>query len=713
MPFLHFFDGFRTSHEVDKIALLEEDDLRALVDDEAVLAHRRRGLTPDAPVLRGSAQNPDVFFQAREACNPYYDAVPAIVETVFRELAERSGREYGLVDYVGAPDAERVVVLMGSAAGAAEEAVEVLTAAGEPVGLLKVRLYRPFPASQLVRALPPTVRSVAVLDRTKEPGATGEPLLLDVLASLHDAMDSDAPAFAAMPHVIGGRYGLSSKELRPAHIKAVFDELAKFDDPAAPRPKRRFTVGILDDVTHLSLDVDESFRSARPEGEVQAMFFGLGADGTVGANKASVKIIGEHTDLHAQGYFVYDSKKSGSVTVSHLRFGPDPIRSTYLIEDADFVACHQFGLLEKLPVLDHAKRGATVLLNAPYAPDEVWAHLPAKVQRQIVEQELAVWTIDAHRLAKEHGLGTRINTIMQPCFFALAGVLPADEAMAQIKASVEHSYGRAGGAVVAAQPRGDRRRPGGARPRRRALGRRPRPARSRHAAGGRPRLRRALHRPPDRRRRRPAPGVRAAGRRHLPDGHGPVREAQRSREELPIWDPDICIDCGKCAIVCPHATIRMKVYEPAALVGAPGSFLSKDFRSKDIAGYRMTIQVAPDDCTGCGICVDVCPAKSKTEVRHKALNMEPAAGAPRRRAPVVGLLPHPSRARPRAAPPRHASRARRCCSRCSSSPAPAPAAARRPTSSWPRSCSATAWSSPTPPVARPSTAATSRRRRGR
>ena len=370
VPFLHFFDGFRTSHEVDKIALLDEDDLRALVDGGAVLAHRRRGLTPDAPVLRGSAQNPDVFFQAREAANPYHDAVGAIVADVFGELEARCGRAYRLIDYVGAPDADRVVVLMGSGAGAAEEAVEALVAAGERVGLVKIRLFRPFPSAELVAALPPSVRSIAVLDRTKEPGATGEPLLLDVITTVHEAMDGDDPPFASAPHVIGGRYGLSSKEFRPAHVKAVFDELAGFDT-GGRRPKRRFTVGIHDDVTQLSLDTDETFRYPRPAGEVQAMFFGLGADGTVGANKASVKIIGEHTDGFAQGYFVYDSKKSGSVTVSHLRFGPAPIRSTYLIEDADFVACHQFGLLEKLPVLERAKPGATLLLNSPYRPDEV------------------------------------------------------------------------------------------------------------------------------------------------------------------------------------------------------------------------------------------------------------------------------------------------------------------------------------------------------
>ena len=622
VPFMHFFDGFRTSHEVDKIILLGDADLRALVDDDAVIAHRRRGLTPDAPVLRGSAQNPDVFFQAREAANPFYDAVPGIVEGVFGELAERCGRAYGLVDYIGAPDADRVVVMMGSGTGAAEEAVEALTALGESVGLVKMRLYRPFPAAQLVRALPPTVRAISVLDRTKEPGATGEPLLLDVIATLHDAMDSDAPPFERAPHVTGGRYGLSSKEFRPAHVKAVFDELARFDAPAGRPPKRRFTVGIHDDVTQLSLDADDQFRCRRPVGEVQAMFFGLGADGTVGANKASVKIIGEHTDLFAQGYFVYDSKKSGSVTVSHLRFGPEPIRSTYLIEDADFVACHQFGLLEKMPVLEHAKHGATFLINSPYGPDEVWDRLPAEVQDQIIEKDLAVWTIDAHRVAKQFELGARINTVMQACFFDLADVIPAAEAIDHIKASVEKSYGRLGPTIVdrnnaaidsslAALARVGVPATTSARPIEHVL-----------PAGVPDFVTRVTAR------------LMAGEGDLLPvsalpvDGTFPTGTAQYEKraiaQEIPIWDPDICIDCGKCAIVCPHATIRMKVFEPSALAGAPPSFQSKEFRSKDISGYRMTIQVAPDDCTGCGVCVDVCPAKSKTEVRHKSINMEPA-----------------------------------------------------------------------------------------
>jgi pyruvate-ferredoxin/flavodoxin oxidoreductase len=623
VPFVHFFDGFRTSHEVGKIAVLDTADLAALVDAEAVLAHRRRGLTPDAPQLRGSAQNPDVYFQAREAANPFHDGVPEIVEQVLAELAGLCGRQYGLVDYVGAADADRVVVLMGSGAGAAEEAVEALCAAGEPVGVLKVRLYRPFPAEYFVRALPPTVRSVAVLDRTKEPGATGEPLLLDVIAALHDAMDTAAPPFASAPHVIGGRYGLSSKEFRPAHVKQVFDELARFDEPGGRAPKRRFTVGIRDDVTGLSLDGDDDFRARRPAGEVQAVFFGLGADGTVGANKASVKIIGERTGLHAQGYFVYDSKKSGSVTVSHLRFGPEPIRSTYLIEEADFVACHQFGLLEKMPVLERAKPGATFLLNSPYPPAELWDHLPVETQAQIVEKGLEVWVIDAYRLAKEAGLGVRINTVMQPCFFALAGVIPVEEAIDHIKAAVRHTYGARGAAIV---ERNDAAIDASLA----ALTRVEVPV----AVSSTRSMRQVLPADaPDFVARVTAALMTGEGDRlpvsALPvDGTFPTGTARFEKrsiaQELPIWDPDICIDCGKCAIVCPHATIRMKVYEPDAVAGAPPSFRSKDFRSKDISGYRMTIQVAPDDCTGCGVCVDVCPAKSKTEVRHKAINMEPA-----------------------------------------------------------------------------------------
>ena len=616
IPFLHFFDGFRTSHEIDKIALLDEDDIRALVRDDDVLAFRARAMTPDAPVVRGTAQNPDVFFQAREASNPYHLAVPGIVQDVMDELAVRTGRQYGLVDYHGAPDAERVIVVMGSANGAVEETVDTLVAAGERVGMLRIRLFQPFPADRILAALPRTVRALAVLDRTKEPGAVGEPLYLGVVAALAEAMDSDAPPFVTAPRVIGGRYGLSSKEMTPSMIKPIFEELR------AARPQRHFTVGIHDDVTHLSLPIDNTFRSPRPVGEVQAVFFGLGSDGTVGANKASIKIIGESTDLHTQGYFVYDSKKSGSVTVSHLRFGPQPIRSTYLIDDADFVACHQFGLLGKVKMVEVARHGATFLLNAPYAADEVWRHLPREVQRLMVEKDIDLWVIDALAVADEVGMGNRINTVMQPCFFQLAGILPAAEAIARIKGFVEHTYAKRGEAIVA-----------------------------RNFAAIDQSLARLIHVPLGAVASEPADQIvpvalpdfvarvtarLLAGEGDLlpvsampADGTFPTGTAKYEKraiaQHIPIWDPTICIDCGKCAMVCPHATIRMKVFPSSAVEGAPADFQHKEFKSRDLLDHRLTIQVAPDDCTGCGVCVDVCPAKSKTDVSHKAINMEPVA----------------------------------------------------------------------------------------
>ena len=616
VPFLHFFDGFRTSHEINKIALLEEDDLRALVRSADLVEFRLRGMTPDRPLVRGTAQNPDVFFQGREASNPFHTAVPELVEDVFDELAARTGRRYSLVEYRGAPDAERVVVLMGSACGAFAETVDALVAAGERVGMVTVRLYRPFPAEALVGALPATCRSISVLDRTKEPGGVGEPLYLDVRAALDEAVEDDPHRFETRPRVCGGRYGLSSKELTPSMAKAVFDDLA------AEHPKREFTVGIYDDVTGLSLAADADFMAPRPAGEVQAMFFGLGSDGTVGANKASVKILGESSELFAQGYFVYDSKKSGSVTVSHLRFGPEPIRSTYLIDGADFVACHQFGLLEKMKVLDHAKPGATFLLNSPYGPDEVWDHLPREVQQQLIDKHLAFWVIDAYSVAREAEMGNRINTVMQPCFFQLARAIPAEQAIARIKASVEEAYAHRGREMVERNFAAIDRSLA-------ALARVEIPAEVTTAHS------RAATVPDDAPDfvKRVTAMLMAGDGDLLPvsalpvDGTFPSGTAKYEKRavarEIPIWDPDVCIDCGKCAIVCPHATIRMKVFEPSALDGAPEHFLSKDFRSKDLAGHRLTIQVAPDDCTGCGVCVDVCPAKSKTEVRHKAINMEP------------------------------------------------------------------------------------------
>jgi pyruvate-ferredoxin/flavodoxin oxidoreductase len=615
VPFVHFFDGFRTSHEVDSIALISEEDLKALVPEEEILAFRARGLSPDTPAVRGTAQNPDAFFQSREAVNTFYQATPGIVADVMDAFARRTGRRYGLVEYEGAPDAERVVVLMGSGVGAAEQTVDTLVANGERVGLVKVRLYRPFPAEEFVAALPRTVRSIAVLDRTKEPGSGGEPLYLDVVAALAESMDAAQPRFERLPRVIGGRYGLSSKEFNPGMAKAVFDELA------AERPRRHFTVGINDDVTHLSLVPDADFRYNRPDTEVQAVFFGLGSDGTVGANKSSVKIIGENTDLYAQGYFVYDSKKAGSVTVSHLRFGPKPIRSTYLIERADFVACHQFGLLGKLKILGIAREGATFLLNSPFPADEVWEHLPQSIQEQVIGKRLRFWVIDADRIAEEVGMGNRINTVMQPCFFSLSGVLPTDEAIAHIKESVEKTYGKRGRVVVernfAAVDRSLQE-----------LTQVEVPA---AVTQGVPSGITVPDDAPEFVKRVTVPLLAGEGDL-LPVSAFPVDgsyitattkyEKRAIAREIPIWDPELCIDCGKCSLVCPHAVIRMKVYEPGVLEGAPEGFRSKEFRSKELQGHRLTIQVSPDDCTGCGVCVAACPARSKSEVKRKAIGME-------------------------------------------------------------------------------------------
>jgi pyruvate-ferredoxin/flavodoxin oxidoreductase len=608
IPFLHFFDGFRTSHEVNKIQILSRQTMQALIRECDVRAHRERGLSPDHPVLRGSAQNPDTFFQAREACNPYYTAVEGIVQQVLDELLQRTGRRYRVVEYEGAPDAERVLVLMGSGVGVAQETVEELNRRGEKVGLVKIRLYRPFPAEALVAALPASVRALAVLDRCKEPGAPAEPLYLDVTAAL-------AELGRAVPLVIGGRYGLSSKEFTPAMVKGVFDELAKSN------PKRRFTVGIVDDVTHTSLEPDSTFRV--PQDSVSAVFFGLGSDGTVGANKNSVKIIAEGADQYAQGYFVYDSRKSGAVTVSHLRFGHHPIRSTYLVEQADFLAVHQFGLLEKMKVLELAKPGGTFLLNAPFPAEEVWDHLPVEVQQQIIDKGLRFLVIDAFALAKSVGLGSRINTIMQPCFFHLSGVLPTDEAIARIKDSVEKAYGKRGRSVVernlaAIDAALD------------ALTEVTVPS---QASG-------TIHRMP------PLPEgapefVRQVTSKMLAgegdllpvsampvDGTWPTGTTAWEKRgialDLPIWDPTICTDCGKCAVVCPHAAIRVKVFPQDLLGDAPEGFRSKEFKSRGLSGHRLSVQVAPDDCTGCAVCVDVCPAHSKTDVTHRSLTMEPA-----------------------------------------------------------------------------------------
>ncbi len=554
VPFLHFFDGFRTSHEVAKIRPLDDDDLRALIDDDLIRAHRERALSPEHPSLRGSAQNPDVFFQAREASSPFHAAVPDVVQDVMDRLAARTGRPYRLFDYVGHPEAERVLVLMGSGVGAAEEAVETLAARGEAVGLVKVRLFRPFATDAFVAALPSTVRSIAVLDRTKEPGAPGEPLYQDVVTALAEAWGTaDVPVPAGPPRVIGGRYGLSSKEFTPAMAKAALDELA------ADRPKRHFTVGIVDDVSGSSLPIDADFDEEDPE-TVRAVFYGLGADGTVSANKNSIKIIGEHTDLHAQGYFVYDSKKSGAVTVSHLRFGPRPIRSSYLIKRADFVACHQFERLERADVLGVARPGATFLLNSPYGPDEVWDRLPREVQVRIVERRLRFFVVDGYRVAEEAGLGSRVNTVLQTCFFKLTAILPLDEAIAAIKDAIAKTYGKRGETIVARNDaavdaaldslhevkvpvRGDVRAIPAARG---ARGRaRVRAEGDRDDAGGGGRL--------------PA-GLGAAGRRDVPDRHRPVGAPVDRARDPDLGSDDLhrlCEMCVGLSAQCdPHEGVR-------------------------------------------------------------------------------------------------------------------------------------------------------------
>jgi pyruvate-ferredoxin/flavodoxin oxidoreductase len=608
VPFLHFFDGFRTSHELSTIERLDEDDLRALLDEELVAAHRARALDPDHPVLRGSAQNPDVFFQSREAANPYYAEVPRIVQAELARLAERSGRRYRLFDYAGHPEAERVLVLMGSAAGAATEAVERLVAEGERVGLVTVRLFRPFDAAAFCATLPATVREVAVLDRSKDPAAQGEPLFQDVVTALAER-DGDAP------RVSGGRYGLASKELTPAMAAAALAELEQ------PRPRRRFTVGIVDDVTGLSLEPDPSF-TTEPEDVFQAVFYGLGSDGTVGANRNSIKIIGDATGLHAQAYFVLDSKKAGSLTISHLRFGPRPIRSTYLVQRADFVACHQLGLLDRLDVLERAAEGGIFLLNAPYGPAEVWERLPREVQERIVARRLRLFVVDASRVAREAGLGKRVNTVLQTCFFALTDILPQERAVAAIKDAIRDTYGKRGEAVLERNFAAvDRALEG--------LHEVEVPAtataelhRRETVPAGAPEFVRTVTAPllAERGDALPVSALPADGT--FPTGT--ARYEKRSlAEEIPVWDPSICIDCAKCTLVCPHAALRMKVFPPEALAGAPEGFLAKEWKARDLPGMLMTIQVAPEDCTGCGICVDTCPAHSKEEVRHKSIDMAP------------------------------------------------------------------------------------------
>jgi pyruvate-ferredoxin/flavodoxin oxidoreductase len=638
VPFLHFFDGFRTSSEVRKIELLTDDDLRFLMRDELVAAHRQRALSPDRPVLRGSAQNPDVFFQAREAGNGFYLALPDIVEKTMDRFGERTGRRYRLFEYVGHPQAERVIVMMGSGAEVAHETVEHLISLGEKVGVLKVRLYRPFSVKHLAAALPKSVRAIAVLDRTKEPGAVGEPLYLDVVTAIREARETGESRLSVDPLVIGGRYGLSSKEFAPCHVKAVFDELVRREGP-----RNHFTVGIVDDVTHTSIRVDPDF-DIDSEDRVRAVFFGLGADGTVGANKNSIKIIGEETEHDAQGYFVYDSKKSGAITISHLRFGPGPIRSSYLIKKANFVACHQWGFLERYDMLEYAVPGGTFLINSPYPKPELWKHLPRRVQEQIQEKKLKVYGIDAVKVAEDTGMGSRINSVMQTCFFAISGVLPREQAITHIKKAIEKTYGKKGAEIVkrnfasvdATLENMFEVTPG--------------------PLSGNGQLRPTVPAAaPDFVKRVQAVMIEGKGDL-LPvsafpvDGTWATGTAQWEKRaialEIPVWDEEICIQCNKCAFVCPHAAIRAKVYAPGALAKAPALFKSTDFRGNEFKGQKYTIQVAPEDCTGCSLCVMVCPAKDKSNPKHKAIDM--AAMPPLREAERANYsffldLPEPKR----------------------------------------------------------------------
>src|SRR5690349_803120 len=614
IPFLHFFDGFRTSHELNQINPLTDDDLRSMINDALIRKHRERALSPDHPVLRGTAQNPDVFFQAREAANPFYLACPEKVQEVMDKFSEVVGRKYRLFDYVGAPDAERVIVMMGSGADAAHEVVDYLNAKGEKVGLLKIRLFRPFSVEHFMQALPASVKKIAVLDRTKESGAAGEPLYLDVVNALFEGSTLNGTV-RPIPSVVGGRYGLSSKEFTPAMVKAVYDNL-KHD-----KPKAHFTIGINDDVSNTSLDYDPEF-SIEPDNVVRAMFYGLGADGTVGANKNSIKIIGENTSNYAQGYFVYDSKKSGAMTVSHLRFGPNPIRSSYLVSKANFIACHQWIFLERYDMLDALVPGGVFLLNSPFNKNEVWEHLPGKMQEQLIAKQAKLYVVDAYQVALDTGMGSRMNTILQVCFFAISKVLPREEAIEAIRDSIRKTYGKKGEEVVQKNLR--------------AVDETlahlfqvtlPEQSTSRSAmpapfSGEAPEYERDVL------------GTIYSGHGDaLPvsafpaDGTFPTGTSKWEKRnialEIPVWDTKTCIQCGKCAMICPHAVLRIKVYDKQFLNSAPTTFKSTDVRDKEWAGMKYTIQIAPEDCTGCGICVDICPEKNKSETRLKAIYMAP------------------------------------------------------------------------------------------
>jgi len=618
VPFLHFFDGFRTSHEVNKIERISDEELRAMIDDELIIEHRKRALTPDAPVLRGTAQNPDVYFQGRETVNKYYEACVGIVEQEMEKFGKLTGRPYHIMEYYGAPDAERVIILMGSAAQTASETAELLAKKGEKVGVIYVRLYRPFSVKHLMAALPATVKKIAVLDRTKEAGALGEPLYQDVVNAVSVAMDEGIAPFQAKPLIIGGRYGLSSKDFTPAMAKGVFDELKK------DHPKRQFTVGIVDDVTNLSIDYDPTFEVLGDD-VIQAMFFGLGSDGTVGANKNSIKIIGDETENYAQGYFDYDSKKSGTVTVSHLRFGPRPIKAPYLISEgeATFVGCHQVSFVDRFDMLKYARKGSVFLLNSIYGPEEVWDTLPKQMQRDLIEKEIEFYVIDAYSVAEKTGMGQRINTIMQTCFFAISKILPRDEAIAAIKHSIEKTYGKRGEAVVnknfAAVDQAI------ANMHRVKVPGKVTSTIERHSpvpANAPEYVKEVLGKIIDRN----GESVKVS---EMPvDGTFPTATTKWEKRnialEIPVWEPDICIQCARCSFVCPHAAIRVKLYPTELLANAPAEFKSTASKAREWKdGYSWTVQVAPEDCTGCGLCVQNCPGKDKTDPNRKAINMRP------------------------------------------------------------------------------------------
>lgn len=614
VPFLHFFDGFRTSHEIKKIKLLSNDDLKAMLEGVNYKFNAEHALRPEAPVIRGTAQNPDVFFQGREAANSYYDKVEAIIQEEMDKFAKITGRQYNVIDYVGAEDAENVIVVMGSGAETVEETIEYLNSKGAKLGVLKVHLYRPFPTESFLKALPKTVKVVSVLDRTKESGSLGEPLYLDVVTALSQAFSNGK--IATLPKIYGGRYGLSSKEFTPAMVKAVFD------NAVSNNPINGFTVGIIDDVTHKSLEYDASF-DVEPNDVVRAVFFGLGADGTVGANKNSIKIIAEDAGKYGQGYFVYDSRKSGSMTTSHLRFSDNPIRSAYLITSADFVACHQFQFMNKVDILHIAKEGATFLLNAPYKADEVWDHLPIEVQEQIIAKKLKFYTINAIEVARATGMGQRINTVMQTCFFAISNILPKDEAIAQIKAAIRKTYSKKGEAVVQKNYEAvdaslahmfEVKYPDYVTSKFHRLA--PVPVNAPEFVKG---LTAKLI--ADK-----GDSVKTSELQTVVDGTWPTATTQYEKRciatEIPVWDAESCIQCGKCSIVCPHGVIRMKVASEEQLRDAPNTLKFADYKGKEFAGKKFIFQISPEDCTGCGVCVSACPVKNKINPELHAINMD-------------------------------------------------------------------------------------------